>query len=628
MTAAQRLAELAANEPRRTALRVATAHGEQGLTTADLADWSDRVAWMLIDAGVRPGTRVVSNLGNSLEHYVAAFATWKAGGCFVPVDPRAPQAEVAALVALTEPTAAVGTVTSNAFDTKVLAGAPSGRGSPPHVVADPGLALASGGSTGQPKLVVTPGPWGSLPMDFLSGTGWQPGQMQLVCGPVHHNGPFVMSYYGLLMGHSLVVLPQFDAARTLDLIEKHRVHAIFLVPTTMRRLLDEQLRHPRDVSSLRAVLHSAAPCPGWLKRSWIHLVGPEHLYEAYGASEGIGGAVIRGDEWLAHPGSVGRPYCEIRIRRADGSAAGFGEVGEIWARRHADGRSTYAYVGSAPAPRSADDFVTVGDLGSLDEDGFLYIADRRADLIITGGENVYPAEVEAALTEHPGVQDAVVVGVPDEVWGKRVHAVVQWRLAPADADPAELDAHCRLRLAPYKAPKSYAFVAELPRTEAGKIRRAAILRTQTEAAGWPSGDGTNKSERSNGAPVPFGTDEWFGRLERTIRELIAAYPDEATDGSFAETYTDPHEPEFGWWMRLRSRVLEWGATPDPEIRPHIRCDRGLAVQLLTVDVGSETANRLRSEGRRSGLLEVLGDLRTAPLVLARLHDAIAEWGAP
>jgi bile acid-coenzyme A ligase len=474
---AEQLHELVAADPERVVVRFVAGDGaEQCLTALELDAWSDRVAALLQAAGVVPGGRVLSELGNSLEHYVAAFATWKAGGCFVPLNPRSPEREIAELVALAEPAACVGDVVSDGrvFSRADLRAAPDVTEPPAPVVPDPGLALTSGGSTGRPKLVVTPGEWGELPLDFLSRTGFPSGQRQLVTGPVHHNGPFVMSYYGLLLGHSLVVMERFDADLALDLIDRHRIEAVFLVPTTMRRLLDAHRERPRDLSSLRAVLHSAAPCPAWLKQAWIDLIGAPHLFEGYGASEGVGGAVIRGDEWLARPGSVGRPYCELKILDEDGLPVPAGQVGEIWARRNEDGEPTYEYVGSPTARTTADCFVSVGDLGCLDDAGYLYIADRRVDLIISGGVNVYPAEVEAALSEHAEVVDVAVVGVPDEMWGARVHAVVQSRDAVTPPSPAELDQHCRARLAPYKLPKSYDFVTALPRSEAGKLRRRDI----------------------------------------------------------------------------------------------------------------------------------------------------------
>jgi bile acid-coenzyme A ligase len=464
------LARMADAEPDRVAVRLVEPEAtESTMSLRVLEQESNRLAHRLVAEGVRPGTRVTSTLGNSLEHYVAAFATWKAGGCFVPLNPRSPGPELQGLLDLARPVVhleALPDVTG--LDATPLS----------PVLADPGLALASGGSTGLPKLVVTPGAWGSLPWDFLGGVGFREGMTQLVTGPVHHNGPFVMSYYGLLLGHSLVVMRRFDQRLALELVERHRVEAVFLVPTTMRRLHEEWKERRRDVSSLQAVVHSSAPCPAWLKHAWIDLVGPEHLFEGYGASEGVGGAHVRGDEWLTRPGTVGKPYCDTRIVAPDGSPAAPGEVGEVFMRRHPDGRATYAYLGSAPAATTGDGFVSVGDLGWLDEDGYLFLADRRGDLIITGGVNVYPAEVEAALTSAPDVADAVVVGEPDDEWGQRVHAVVQPRDLSAPPSAEALAEHCKSLLAPYKVPKSFDFVSELPRTDAGKIRRSAVRPAQ------------------------------------------------------------------------------------------------------------------------------------------------------
>jgi bile acid-coenzyme A ligase len=459
------LAGMAQDVPARVAVRLVTPDGtETTLTTRDLDAASNRCARWLLAQGAGPGTRVASTLGNSLEHYVVAFGAWKAGSCFVPLNARAPERELTDLVDLVDPVVLVG-------DSPELGTHSSAPLDP--VVCDPGLALATGGSTGRPKLIVTPGPWGELPWDFLSGIGLRHGMTQLISGPVHHNGPFVMGHYGLLLGHALVVLERFDASLALDQIERHRVQAAFLVPTTMRRLLDEWRNRAGDLSSLEAVVHSSAPCPPWLKQAWIELVGAEHVFEAYGSSEGVGGAHVRGDTWLERPGTVGRPYSEVRITGPDGALLGPDEIGEIYLRRYADGRRTYEYVGAPSAPATPDGFVTVGDMGWLDSDGYLFLADRRHDLIITGGINVYPAEVEAALSEHPDVLDVAVIGVADDEWGARVHAIVQPR-GSTPPQRADLIDHCKARLAGYKVPKTFDFVESLPRTDAGKLRRSAL----------------------------------------------------------------------------------------------------------------------------------------------------------
>jgi bile acid-coenzyme A ligase len=186
--------------------------------------------------------------------------------------------------------------------------------------------------------------------------------------------------------------------------------------------------------------------------------------------------LVRGDEWLAHPGTVGRGIGTlIKIVGDTGEELEAGAVGEIYMKPAVEIGPTYEYRGSSPAKTTADGFVSVGDLGWLDDEGYLYIADRRADMIVSGGANVYPAEVEAALTEHPKVGDVAVIGLEDDEWGRRVHALVQ----PADPGDApsdeELRAHCRERLAAYKVPKSFELVARLPRNEAGKVNRSALV---------------------------------------------------------------------------------------------------------------------------------------------------------
>jgi len=350
---------------------------------------------------------------------------------------------------------------------------------PPH----PGKAIASGGSTGRSKIVVdrTSHPVRSGPRG--SRLGEAHGQVQLLCAPLYHNSPFLNAYRGLADDNTLVLMERFDAARAVEAIERHRVNYAYMPPIIMRRIIMLPGVYERDFSSIQAIQSSAAPCPPWLKRAWIDLIGAEKVYEVYGSTEGIGAAIIRGDEWLRHPGSVGRPIvCELRILGEDGNELPPGEVGEIYTRPTATDGPTFTYVGGAHINATPDGFYSVGDLGWVDEEGYLFIADRRVDLIISGGANVYPAEVEAALHDHPALADLAVIGVPDEEWGRRVHAIVQ----PADpANPpavADLDAWARERITSYKVPKTYEIVDELPRNEAGKIRRSALV--SERESGW------------------------------------------------------------------------------------------------------------------------------------------------
>ena len=222
---------------------------------------------------------------------------------------------------------------------------------------------------------------------------------------------------------------RFDASECLALIEKHRIDRVHFVPTMMLRIwkLPEAERRARDVSSLEFVMTGSAPCPPWVMRAFIEWLGPDVMHEWFGPSERIGGTSITGREWLAHPGSVGRPIGNAPMRILDPETledVPTGEIGEIFMLPPSGPGSTYRYVG-ANARRTADGWESVGDMGRFDADGYLYLGDRRSDMILSGGRNVYPAEVEAALEEHPAVRSSCVIGLPDEDLGNRVHALVE-----------------------------------------------------------------------------------------------------------------------------------------------------------------------------------------------------------
>jgi bile acid-coenzyme A ligase len=228
----------------------------------------------------------------------------------------------------------------------------------------------------------------------------------------------------------------------------------------------------RDLSSLEYVMQGGASTPDWVVEAWLDLIGDERFFMSYGSSEGVGLAAQRGDEWRTHRGSTGRGYrAEIKILDADARPVPTGELGEIYLRSPMyDG---YEYLGGAALLRGTDDgFQTAGDLGHLDDDGYLYLVDRRVDMIVTGGANVFPAEVEAALIEHPAVADVVVIGLRDEAWGRRVHAVVEPSRPLTGED---VIAWAKARLAPYKVPKTVELVDALPRSEATKVNRGAMV---------------------------------------------------------------------------------------------------------------------------------------------------------
>jgi len=306
----------------------------------------------------------------------------------------------------------------------------------------------------------------------------------LVPGPVHHAAPFSACFQALLGGARVVLMRRFDAARCLALVERHRADRMILVPTMMLRIwrLPESERAARDVSSLEFVMTGGAPCPPWLMRAWIDWLGPDVMHEAFGPSERIGGTFITGREWLAHPGSVGRPLAGARLEIRDpetGAPLPPGRLGEIWALPAGGAGSTYRYVG-ARGRRSADGFESVGDMGWLDEEGYLYVGDRRSDMILVGGRNVYPAEIEGALEAHPAVRSACVIGLPDEDLGQRVHALVE--MDPDATGDDALRAHLAARLDGYKIPRTFERVDHPLRDDAGKVRRAALREARLPGA--------------------------------------------------------------------------------------------------------------------------------------------------
>ncbi|MPQ96536.1 AMP-binding protein [Modestobacter sp. I12A-02628] len=307
-------------------------------------------------------------------------------------------------------------------------------------------------------------------------SGFPPGP-HLVVGPLQHNGPLT-SVRHLLSGQPVVVLGRFDPERVLQLVQQHRVASTVMVPTHFTRLLalPEDVRRRFDVSSLRSVAHTGSACPPDVKRAMIAWFGPV-LVESYGGSE-IGTVCrISSDEWLAHPGSVGRvvPPFEVVVLDEQGRELPPGQTGLLGFRTppgrevrfHADEDKTRA---AHPAPGVA----TLGDVGHVTADGFVYVTDRVADMVVSGGVNLYPAESEQVLQQHPAVADVAVIGVPDADLGETLRALVVAD-GPAPA-PAELDAWCRARLAAYKCPRGYTVVESLPRTVMGKLDKRALRR--------------------------------------------------------------------------------------------------------------------------------------------------------
>ena len=477
-----RLRQLAASKPDTPAV----SDKDRTVTWAQLDARTDAVARGLLAAGVKHGDLVTIGLTNSVDFIEACWGLWKMGATPQPISHRLPQAEADAVMALAEtPILIAGPSLQSErprHDLPSLLALDPGGPPPPDTTAPIWKAPTSGGSTGRPKLILSGAPGVFVPPEAggIGAWGITGDDTVIMPGPLYHNGPFVTSVSAINMGAHLVIMPRFDAEETLKAIDRHRGSWIYLVPTMMGRIwrLPDETRRGYDVSSLRMMWHLAAPCPAWLKEAWIDWLGAEVVMELYGGTEGQSATIISGAEWLTHRGSVGRPVTgEMRAVDAAGNTLPAGEIGEIFMRPTPGAPKTYAYRG-AEARTIDDGWESLGDIGWFDDEGYLYLADRRTDMILVGGSNVYPAEIESALDEHPLVQSSAVIGLPDDDLGNSIHAIVQPR--PGLSEQA-LREHLSVLLVAYKQPRSYEFVEENIRDDAGKVRRSQ-LREQRLAA--------------------------------------------------------------------------------------------------------------------------------------------------
>ena len=407
---AKRLTDLALEEPDRPAVTC----GDARLTRRELDAAANRLARDLARGGAGVGDMITVALPNSVDWFVAFAAAWKVGATPQPVSSRLPRPELEAIVELARPAAVLG-VEEGALDgVRCL---PLGY-RPPATLDDTPLqdavspawkAPTSGGSTGRPKLIVSGDP-SVMDPDGAVPLRITPRGCMVMPGPLYHNGPLIWSCQALLWGDHVVVLPRFDAEGTLAAIQDHRADIVYLVPTMMKRIwrLPEEVREAYDLRSLQVVWHLAEPCPDWLKQVWL---------------------------------------------------------------RSTRDTPTYRYLG-AEARRREGGWESLGDMGRVDAEGYLYLGDRMQDMILTGGSNVYPAEVEAALQEHPLARSCCVIGLPDEDLGQRIHAIVE-----ADVEQVRADELLRFlgdRLVRYKVPRTIELVQEPLRDDAGKVRRSQL----------------------------------------------------------------------------------------------------------------------------------------------------------
>ncbi len=372
---------------------------------------------------------------------------------------------------------------------------------PPRVGDPPGAIIYTGGTTGHPKGVKRPPPTPAQSLALLNAVGVvfgfrnaiaalmegrAPGRIcTVMTGPMYHSAPNAYGSFSLRAGGEVILQPRFDPEGLLQLIERHRVTHLHMVPTMFVRLLKlpDEVRRRYDLSSLEFVVHAAAPCPPHVKRAMIEWWGPV-INEYYGSTETSAVVFCSSEDWLAHPGTVGKPLADVRLRilREDGTDAGVGEAGDVYCRIVTG--SDFTYHGDDAKRRKAerDGLISVGDVGYLDADGFLYLCDRRNHMVISGGVNIYPAEIEHELLKIAGVADCAVFGVPDEEFGEALCAYVQPQPG-VELDAGAIRAELGRHLAKYKIPKTVEFAAELPREDSGKIFKRKLREPYWEKAG-------------------------------------------------------------------------------------------------------------------------------------------------
>jgi long-chain acyl-CoA synthetase len=494
---------IAASSPDRTA--VIEPDG-RAVSYAELAGEADRYGRGLQARGLRPGASVGVLLPNSAAALAVYFAALQTGLYVVPLNWHLVGAEVAYILGDCGAEAFVAherfaKVAAQAADTAGITarfavgqvpgfepladlGADGSRARPqPRTLGAP--MLYTSGTSGRPKGVRRP-LTGADPDDVPRASTWffglfgiEPfdGHVHLCGSPLYHTAVLNFAAISIQLGHPVVLMDRWEPEEMLALIERHRVTHSHMVPTQFRRLLalPGPVRAGYDLSSLRAMIHAAAPCPLEVKRRMLQWWGPV-VVEYYAATEG-GGTGITAQEWLRKPGSVGRawPGSQVRVLDAAGEDLPPGEPGLVYMRM---GGSTFSYHKDSEKTRDAllGDMFTVGDIGYLDDEGYLYLCDRRSDMIISGGVNIYPAEIESELSCHPAVADVAVFGIPHDDWGEEIKAVVE-PAAGVQAGQAlseDLLAFLAGRVAKFKLPRTIDYVDELPRDPNGKLYKRKL----------------------------------------------------------------------------------------------------------------------------------------------------------
>lgn len=466
---------------------------DETTTYGEFDDRTRRVGHALLRLGVQAGQRVAILLPNSREWFEAVHGAGRIGAIAVPVNVHFKADEAGhvvrdsgatAIVAHVDLLDALATVTDvprlvvdgtepDNYE-NALAAAPD---EPLVPLGDgwPTTMLYTSGTTGKPKgVAIGRDDFRRTASGFaMMGSRWNigPDDAYLLVGPSYHAGPAVWAQVALAVGGKVVIMRRWDSEESLRLIERHRVSITHMVPANFIRILDlpDDVRARYDMSSLRVVLHAAAPCPVPVKHRIMGFFPTGSVWEYYGASEG-GGTSISPEEWLRRPGSVGRPYPgnEFRVLDDDGNELPAGEPGVIWVRTSTTSFEYHNDPEKTARTYRDEGWFSVGDMGYMDDEGYLFITDRKSDMVISGGVNIYPREIENCLYESPEVVDCAVFGVPDPQWGESLIAVVQPKVgSPLDA--SGVIAWVQQHLADYKKPRFVELVAELPRNPNGKV---------------------------------------------------------------------------------------------------------------------------------------------------------------
>jgi long-chain acyl-CoA synthetase len=499
--------------------------GERRRVHAEVAERAARMAGGFERLGVRQGDSVCILMRNDIAFVESAYAAMQLGAYAVPINWHFKREEIQYVLEDSGTRVLIGhadllhgmnetipkgaTVFSVPTPPEILA---NYKISPDHLMApdfaidleswlqrqrryegparpQPQNMIYTSGTTGHPKGVRRQAP---TPDQIAFSErmramiyGLKPGARALLPGPLYHSAPNSFGLRAGRFGGALVLMPRFDPEEFLRLVDREKIDTVFMVPTMFIRLmkLPDSVRSNYDISSLRHVIHAAAPCPAEVKRAMIEWWGPV-IYEFYGSTESGAVTFASSEDALKKPGSVGKvaPGAELRFIGEDGKLLGHGEIGEIYSRIAHSPDFTYHNKPEKRGEIERDGFITSGDVGYIDEDGYVFICDRKRDMVISGGVNIYPAEIEAALHAFPGVHDCAVFGIPDEEFGEALMAVVEPQPGVA-LDVAALRAHLRASLADYKVPKQIEILNDLPREDSGKIFKRRLRDPYWQRAG-------------------------------------------------------------------------------------------------------------------------------------------------